>query len=161
MEETKMERRKQSLNYPLIWLVLLIAFAGIEGLTAGLVSIWFALGSLAALFAAWMHANLLVQIGIFAIVSIIAMAIIRPLAAKYWQPKVEKTNADRILEQEGVVTEEVDNLRALGQIKVAGAVWTARSADNTVIPVGTLVQVERIEGVKAIVREKKGKGEEE
>ena len=148
------------MSYPVIWLVLLIAFAGIEGATAGLVSIWFALGSLAAMFAAWLHAPLLVQIGIFAIVSIIAMAIIRPLAAKYWQPKVEKTNADRILDQEGVVTEEVDNLQASGQIKVGGAVWTARSADNTVLPVGTLVKVERIEGVKAIVTEKKGNGEQ-
>ncbi len=139
------------MNEPMLWLVLLIAFAGIEGLTAGLVSIWFCLGSLAALFAAWLGGSLMVQIALFAIVSVIAMAVIRPLARKWIQPRRAKTNADRILEEEGVVTETIDNLNASGQIKVGGAIWTARSATGDVIPQGTLVQVDRIEGVKAIV----------
>ena len=146
-----MEGRKRSLNYPIIWLVLLIAFAGIEGITAGLVSIWFCAGSLVALFAAWMGGSLAVQIGLFAIVSVIAMAIVRPMARKWIEPKTEKTNADRILEAEALVTETIDNVQAYGQIKVGGAIWTARSANGDVIPEGTLVQVERIEGVKAIV----------
>lgn len=139
------------MSYPMIWLVLLIAFAAIEGITAGLVSIWFCAGSLVALFAAWMRCGLAVQIGLFAVVSILAMAVIRPLARKWISPKAEKTNADRILDAEAVVTETIDNLQGAGQIKVAGAVWTARAADGQVIPTGTLVQVERIEGVKAIV----------
>lgn len=135
------------------WVVILIAFAVIEGLTAGLISIWFCCGSLAALFASLAGANLIVQIGLFAVVSMVAMALIRPLARKYWIPKQEKTNADRILEEEGVVTEEIDNLRATGQIKVGGTIWTARSAVGAVLPVGTHVRVDRIEGVKAIVTE--------
>ena len=93
----------------------------------------------------------MVQIALFAIVSVIAMAVIRPLARKWIQPRQAKTNADRILEEEGVVTETIDNLNASGQIKVGGAIWTARSATGDVIPQGTLVQVDRIEGVKAIV----------
>ena len=40
-------------SFPMVWLVLFIALAGIEGLTAGLISIWFCLGSLVALFAAF------------------------------------------------------------------------------------------------------------
>ncbi len=139
------------MNYPMIWLVLLIAFAGIEGITAGLVSIWFCAGSLVALFAAWMGSSLAVQIGLFAIVSVIAMAVIRPMARRWVEPKAEKTNADRILEAEALVTETIDNVQASGQIKVGGSIWTARSANGDVIPEGTLVQVERIEGVKAIV----------
>lgn len=135
----------------MIWLILLIAFAIIEGITAGLVSIWFCAGSLVALFAAWMHCGLAVQIGLFAVVSVLAMAVIRPLARTWIIPKAEKTNADRILDAEAVVTETIDNVQACGQIKVGGAVWTARAADGSVIPAGTLVQVERIEGVKAIV----------
>lgn len=135
----------------MIWLILLIAFAIIEGITAGLVSIWFCAGSLVALFAAWMHCGLAVQIGLFAVVSVLAMAVIRPLARTWIIPKAEKTNADRILDAEAVVTETIDNVQACGQIKVGGAVWTARAADGSVIPAGALVQVERIEGVKAIV----------
>ncbi|MBR5534726.1 MAG: NfeD family protein [Ruminiclostridium sp.] len=135
----------------MLWLVLLIVFAGIEGATAGLISIWFCAGSLVALFAAWLNASLMVQIGLFAIVSVLTMAILRPLAGKWIQPKMEKTNADRILEADAVVIETINNLEASGQIKVGGAIWTARSAHGEVIPVGTLVRVERIEGVKAIV----------
>lgn len=139
------------MNYPMIWLVLLIAFAGIEGITAGLVSIWFCAGSLVALFAAWMGSSLAVQIGLFTIVSVVAMAIVRPMARKWIEPKAEKTNADRILEAEALVTETIDNVQGSGQIKVGGSIWTARSANGDVIPAGTLVQVKRIEGVKAIV----------
>ena len=73
------------------------------------------------------------------------------MARKWIEPKTEKTNADRILEAEALVTETIDNVQASGQIKVGGAIWTARSANGDVIPEGTLVQVERIEGVKAIV----------
>lgn len=139
------------ISYPVVWLILFIALAGVEGLTAGLISIWFCLGSLVALFAAWLGAALIVQIGLFVVVSVLSMAVIRPLARKYWQPRTEKTNADRILEHQGVVLETIDNLQASGQIKVGGGVWTARSAGGEVIPQGTLVRVLRIEGVKAIV----------
>ena len=139
------------MSYPILWLVLLIAFAGLEGLTAGLVSIWFCAGSLVALVASWFDASLLVQIGLFVIVSLIAMALVRPMARKWIQPKMVKTNADRILDQEGVVLEAIDNLRASGQIKIGGAVWTARAQNDELIPEGVRVRGVRIEGVKAIV----------
>ena len=138
------------MNYQILWLVLLIAFAGIEGITAGLVSIWFCAGSLVALIATWLGASLPVQIGLFAVVSVAAMALIRPMARKWLHPKMEKTNADRILGQEGVVVESIDNLSASGQVKIE-RVWTARSAGRRDHPAGTRIQVERIEGVKAIV----------
>ena len=123
-----------------VWLILLIIFAGVEGITAGLVSVWFCAGSLVALIATWLGAGLPVQI-----------ALVRPMARKWVQPKLVKTNADRILGQEAVVLEEIDNLRGIGQVKVGGAIWTARSTQDEPIPKGTLVRVERIEGVKAIV----------
>ena len=140
------------MHYQTIWLILLIVFAGIEGITAGLVSIWFCAGSLVALVATWLGASLPVQIGLFAIVSVVARALVRPMARKWLHPKMEKTNADRILDQEGVVVEEIDNLNASGQIKIGGAVWSARAEGEEVIPPGTRVRVARIEGVKAIVR---------
>ena len=109
-----------------VWLVLLIVFAGVEGITAGLVSVWFCAGSLVALIATWLGAGLPVQIALFVIVSLVAMALVRPLARKWVQPKLVKTNADRILEQEAVALEDIDNLRGTGQVKVGGSVWTVR-----------------------------------
>ena len=139
------------MNYPILWLVLLIAFAGLEGLTAGLVCIWFAFGSLAALLVAWLHVPFLAQFGVFAAVSVLAMVILRPMARRVMQPRPENTNADRIMDMEGVVMETVDNLHATGQVKFGGILWTARSADDSVIPVDARVRAVRIDGVKAIV----------
>ena len=148
------------MNYPVLWLVLLIAFAGLEGLTAGLVCIWFAFGSLAALFAAWLHVPFMAQFLLFAAVSVIAMVFVRPMARKVMQPKLENTNADHIMDMEGIVVETVDNLHATGQVKFGGITWTSRSADDAVIPVGEKVRAVRIEGVKAIVTQvKKGEAE--
>ena len=81
----------------------------------------------------------------------VLVALVRPMARKWVQPKLVKTNADRILGQEAVVLEEIDNLRGIGQVKVGGDIWTAPSTQDEPIPKGTLVRVERIEGVKAIV----------
>ena len=42
---------------PAIWIGLIVIFLIVEGLTAGLVTIWFAVGALAALIAAMFHAR--------------------------------------------------------------------------------------------------------
>ena len=139
------------------WVVLLIAFAVLEGITATLVSIWFCLGALAALIAASVNASIWVQVIVFAIVSLACMAVIRPLTKKYWLKSATKTNADRIIDAQGVVVETVDNLQATGQVRVLGEYWTARSEGAEVIPEGALVRILRIEGVKAII-EKNEKG---
>ena len=140
-----------SLSYPMLWLVLLVVFAGVEGLTAGLISIWFCAGSLAALFAAMAHTSIWVQVGVFAAVSFLAMAVIRPIAKKHWQPTIQKTNVDSILGSEGLVTEAIDNSRGSGQVKIGGILWTARSENGSPIEEGALVTVDRVEGVKVLV----------
>lgn len=135
----------------MLWLVLLVVFAGLEGLTAGLISIWFCAGSLAALFAAWLHAPLPVQIGLFAGVSVLTMAVVRPLARKYLQPKMQRTNVDSILGREGLVMETIDNVLGTGQVKIGGILWSARSETGSPIEKNALVIVNRIEGVKVMV----------
>jgi membrane protein implicated in regulation of membrane protease activity len=63
-----------------------------------------------------------------------------------------KTNADRIVGQQGVVILEIDNQAAQGQVRINGQVWTARSQDPAPIPAGAQVEVVQISGVKAIVK---------
>ena len=79
-------------------------------------------------------------------------ALLRPLARKYFTPGTHRTNADRLVGQEAVVTETIDNLAGAGQASIGGQIWTARGEDNTPIEAGARVQVLRIEGVKLIVR---------
>lgn len=134
-----------------IWLVLLVAFAVVEALTVGLVSVWFAAGALAALLCSFFTGNIWIQISLFLAVSLVALAILRPLARKYVLPTVVPTNADRVIGRQAVVTEEIDNRAETGAVKVLGTVWTARSTAGETIPSGRSVTVDRIEGVKLFV----------
>ena len=68
--------------------------------------------------------------------------------------RTAKTNLDAVVGMEALVTEAIDNINARGAVKVYGKEWSARSADGEPVPAGTTVVVERIEGVKLIVKNK-------
>jgi membrane protein implicated in regulation of membrane protease activity len=139
-------------NIPaIVWLILLLAFAALEGITVGLTSIWFAAGTLAALIAALLHGPLWLQIALFLVVSILCLLAVRPLARKFVNTQVQPTNADRVIGAEGRVTEDIDNIQGKGAVTIGGIIWTARSDSDGVIPAGCLVRVLRIEGVKVFV----------
>lgn len=135
----------------ILWFAAMLFFAIVEAGTVGLVSIWFAAGSLAAMIAATCGATLEVQIILAVGVSVLCLAALRPLVKRFITPKLVRTNVDAVLEQEGIVTEAIDNLRACGAVKVGAVVWTARSTTGEPIPVGATVQVDRVEGVKLFV----------
>ena len=135
----------------IIWLVLLLLFAGTEALTVGLTSIWFAAGALCALIAALLGGPLWVQIALFLAVSALCLLAVRPLAKRLLNSRVEPTNADRVIGEQAQVTEDIDNIRGKGAVVIRGVVWTARSEDGSCVPSGTLVKVLRIEGVKVFV----------
>lgn len=133
------------------WLVALVVLAVLEGVTVTLVSLWFALGALAALITSFFVDNIWIQFAVFLVVSLVTLLVIRPLAQRYVTPKQVATNADRAVGAEGVVTQTIDNRAAQGQVTVSGTVWTARSESEESIPEGTPVRILRIEGVKLIV----------
>ena len=143
---------------PGFWLIVMAVLLVIEAAVPGLVSIWFAFGALAAMLGTLCEASGAVQIVLFVLVSMVALVITRPLVKKYVNAKVQHTNADRIIGQECVVMQQVDNLSGTGEISIDGKRWTARSSDQSVIPEGARVIVERIEGVNAIVKILEGSG---
>ena len=141
------------LNMTTVWLIAMVALFVIEAAIPGLVSIWFAIGALAALISALVNAPLWLQIAWFFIVSVALLILTRPLVKKYVNGKVQPTNADVVIGKEAVVFEEIDNVRGTGAVRVGGKQWTARSEDGAVIGNGKVVTVLRIEGVKLIVKE--------
>ena len=134
-----------------VWIGAIIVFGIAEAATAGLVSIWFVVGSVAALLAAAAGLSLLAQIVLFLVVSAAALAATRPLVRKLSTGKAVPTNADRVLGATGKVTETIDNENSSGAVYVDGKTWTARSADGSVLPAGSRVEIRRMEGVKLIV----------
>lgn len=133
------------------WLAAVIALCAGEAATVGLVCIWFAAGALGAFLAACAGVQFWLQLVVFAVVSTIALALIRPAAARHVRPRRSPTNADRVIGQTATVTETVDNEAGTGQVNVLGQVWTARSELGVVIPAGAQAAVRRIEGVKVFV----------
>ena len=134
-----------------LWLVLLVVFLIVEASTVTLVSLWFAAGSLFALIASLLGARLWLQLTLFLAVSTLALIALRPLFRKFIRPKLTATNVDSVIGSMGLVTASVENVSAAGQVKLGAMEWSARSTTGEPIPIGTLVKVDRIEGVKVFV----------
>ena len=135
----------------IMWLVLLVVFLLVEAATVGVVSAWFAVGALAAMVTALLHGPVWLQTVLFVVVSTGLLLSLRPLVRKYLSPNLTATNVDSVVGSTGIVTAAIDNVSAAGQVKLGAMEWTARSTSGQPIPVGTLVKVDRIEGVKAYV----------
>ena len=135
----------------ILWLGLVVLFLAVEAATVTMVSLWFAGGALAALAVSALGGGYLVQAAVFLVVSAVLLALLRPMARKHFTPKLTKTNVDSVIGMEGYVTADIDNMAATGTVKLGAMEWTARSANGEKISTGTLVKVEKIEGVKAFV----------
>ncbi len=135
-----------------VWLGLIALFLIIEAACPiHLVSIWFAAGAFVAMVAALLGAQLWLQIILFIVVSCALLVCLWPFIKKVLNPHLTKTNVDAIVGTMGRVTVAIDNISATGQVKLGAMEWTARSSSGKPIEEGTLIQVDRIEGVKVFV----------
>ncbi|CUH93651.1 NfeD family protein [Herbinix luporum] len=137
------------------WLILLILLIFVEFITLGLTTIWFAGGSLVAFIVSLFYDNLLVEIILFLVISLVLLFFTRPIVKKYFNSTRVKTNYAAIIGKEALVTARIDNMNGTGLAVVEGQEWTARSINGEVIEKGTKVIVEEISGVKLMVKIKK------
>lgn len=144
------------MSEPLIWILIAVIFAVIEGLTMGLTTIWFTVGGVGACIIALLGGPILLQVAVFLIISIILLYFTRPLAEKRLKIGHEKNNIDQMIGKTCVVTEKIEPYHT-GQVKLNGMVWTAVSRDQKeTLEKGQLVTITGIEGVKLIVEQEKG-----
>lgn len=143
------------MSLAIIWLVVLVVCLIIEISTLGLASIWFAGGALLAMLIAVIGGPLWLQILLFLVTSIVLLVFTRPVATKYFNKNRTKTNVESVVGKQAIVTEKIDNLKGAGRIITNGMEWTARSLDDSLIEEGAVVVIEKIEGVKAIVKIRK------
>lgn len=135
-----------------MWLGLMVILGIAETVTMQMISIWLAGGALCASIAAICGLNELWQIGVFLAVSAILLVTTRPMVKKLTKNnKQEKTNADRIIGERVIITEEVNNITGKGKAVINGVEWTVRSSSGESFEKGEIVMVEKIEGVKLIV----------
>lgn len=134
------------------WFIAFIAFIGIELVSMGLTSIWFSVGALTAFVAALLGAPVYVQFILFVVVSTVVLVFVRPFALKYVNKNTEKTNVEAMAGKTCKVIVQINNIEGTGEILVDGLEWTARTEDDSILNVGDLATIVKIEGVKAIVK---------
>lgn len=139
-------------QYILFWGIAIVVFAIIEALTAGLASIWFSIGAIAGLIAAICGAPVPVQGLLFLIVSGVCFVFIRSRAVKNMKNNFSKTDIDRIIGSEVIITETVDNKHNSGKAEINDVEWKVKSTSGEIINPGEAVTVEKIEGVKLLVK---------
>ena len=135
----------------IFWLAAMIVFIVAETMTVSLVSVWFAVGSLGAVIVALTGGGLAFQVTVFLALAIALLLTLRGMVRKHFTPNLIRTNVDSVVGTQGFVTADIDNVSAAGQVKLGAMYWTARSTSGEPIPEGTLVRVDRIEGVKVFV----------
>ena len=139
----------------LIWLIVAAVLIVVEIATLGLTTIWFAGGAIVAAVFAVFETYWLVQVIAFAVVSLLLLIFTRPIAQKHLV-KNEKTNVESLIGKSAYVSEAINNAKSQGIAKINGLEWTARSVDNTIIPEGSEVVIQAIDGVKLMVELKEG-----
>ncbi len=143
------------MNLTLLWLIIFVVCIAVEIGTMGLTTIWFAGGALIASVVAAIGAPIWLQVVLFLGVSFVLLYFTRPVAVKYFNKDRVKTNVESMIGKQAIVISEINNLQGIGQVTVGGIEWSARTVQEGItLPVGSVVIVRAISGVKLIVEEK-------
>ena len=135
------------------WLIAAGVFFIIEMATIGFLVFWFGIGALLAMATSFITDSILIQALVFIITSTLLLIFTKPLVDKFIKiPKEVKTNAYSIIGKKGIVISKINNIEGVGQIKIDGEVWSAKSATDEDIPENTEVEIVEIDGVKAVVK---------
>ncbi len=136
---------------PFIWIGIAVIMAVCEAFTSQLVSIWFVLGAVSAALTTIFTPSIPIQSAVFLVVSLVALIVTKPLVKKFKQSgMIISTNADRLIGKTGVVISNIEYIHTVGQVKVEGEIWTAKS-EKAPLTKDTKIKVLAIEGVKLIV----------
>lgn len=136
----------------LIWLIVALGLAGAEALTGDMSLLMLGGGALAAAASSWLvDWPVWVDGVVFLVVSVLLLALVRPVLRRRLSPVAGVETGVRALEgRSALVLGRV--ARDEGQVRLDGEVWTARPLnDGDVYEVGQLVTVMAIEGATAVV----------
>jgi hypothetical protein len=135
-----------------IWLILCGAFLLIEIFNISFLLIWPGIGSFFAFIASVLGAPIEIQLAVFAISTTIMIIFMKPLTKKLFKNKDNtKMNNDAMIGKKGVVIKEINSTEDVGQVKVAGELWSAITLNDEKIKINEIVEVTKVDGVKLVV----------
>lgn len=135
-----------------IWMIIAAIFVVGEIFTAGFFLLWFGVGAAVAGILAILGMGFGWQLGAFAVVSGVLFVVSRRLAERFSKKQPAGIGADRFIGKEGVVLEEIDNIKNTGRVRLKKEEWRADSDKDEIIPVGKRVEVIRLDGTHLVVK---------
>lgn len=128
-----------------MWLIIILFLGFIEAITVNLVTIWFVISGIVSLILSFFINDFIIQFSVFVILGILLLITTRSWLNKVFKINKYKTNLDRVIGMQGIVTEKITK-NSPGEVKVDGKRWMALS-DKT-INVDNDVKILEIDGVK-------------
>ncbi len=135
------------------WLIASGTFFIGEILTVGFLLFWFGIACLLAMVVSFFTSNIIIQMVVFLVSSVILILSTKPFVKKFINKKTILTNANSLIGKKAIVIKEIDNLQGTGQIKIGGEIWSAQNESDTTISENQEVEIIKIEGVKLIVKQ--------
>ena len=135
-----------------IWMILAAFFIVAEIFTAGFFLLWFGVGAAVAGVLALFGAGFGWQLGAFVVVSGVLFVVSRRFAERFTQKQPPGIGADRFIGKEGLVLEEIDNIKNTGRVRLKKEEWRADSESGEVISSGEQVEVVRLDGTHLVVK---------
>ena len=133
------------------WLIAAGIFFIAEIATVGFLIFWLGIGALLAMITSFITSNIAIQTTVFVVSSCILIPLTKPLADKFSGKKTVLTNSYSLINKHGIVIEDINPIKGVGQVKVNGEVWSAKTENEETISKGTEIEVLSIDGVKLIV----------
>jgi membrane protein implicated in regulation of membrane protease activity len=138
-----------------IWMILAAFFIVAEIFTAGFFLLWFGVGAAVAGIIELLGLGFGWQMGAFVLVSGTLFIVSRRFAERFTKKQPPGIGADRFIGKEGLVLEEIDNIKNTGRVRLKKEEWRADSVGGEIIPIGTQVEVVRLDGTHLVVKETK------
>ena len=139
------------MGFYVFWGVVFVLAVVAEFATMQLVSIWFAMGAVGAFIGVLCGLGFTGQLAVFVLVSLVLLIGTRPFLKKLRVKQTPPMNADKDIGKQAVVIETIDSAHGTGRAKANGVDWIAVTEDDDVIPVDTIVRIQRIDGAKLVV----------
>lgn len=136
-----------------MWLILCGLCLVIEIFTVSFLMFFPGVGAFFAFISALLGANFTVQSIIFVASSTLMIIFIRPIITKLFKTKDVAMNSNALIGKTGTVLKDIKGSEKIGQVKVAGEIWSAICEDNENITKDSRITVLAISGVKLIVKE--------
>lgn len=136
-----------------VWLCVACFFIILEIFTPSFLVMWLGVAALPSLLISLAFPEAYTaQFIVWFVFSVILIFLTKRFADRV-TPKSVPTNVYSVIGKKGVVITEINNEKSIGQVKVDGDIWSAKSKElSEVIPVDATVEVLEIDGVKVVVK---------